>query len=88
MLNKRFSNAGLVDKKEMKRLSILFVLFLMGCVGIPENVRPVENFNIEKYLGKWYEIARLENNGVRPTQPVAQSRYSTGIKLTNGVGPR
>ena len=53
LLNKRLSNAGLVDKKEMKRLSILFVLFLMGCDGIPKNVRPVENFNIEKCLGKW-----------------------------------
>ena len=40
----------------MKKLSIVLCLYLMGCVGIPENVKPVDNFNLEKYLGKWYEI--------------------------------
>jgi apolipoprotein D and lipocalin family protein len=34
----------------------------MGCVGIPENVKPVENFELDKYLGKWYEIARLDHS--------------------------
>jgi len=34
----------------------------MGCVGIPENVKPVDNFKLEKYLGKWYEIARLDHS--------------------------
>ena len=35
---------------------------MAGCVGIPENVQPVDNFKLEKYLGKWYEIARLEHS--------------------------
>ena len=42
----------------MKKVSIVLVLFFMGCVGIPENLKPVDNFKLEKYLGKWYEIAR------------------------------
>lgn len=46
----------------MKKLSILFALFLTGCVGIPENVKPVDNFKLERYLGKWYEIARLDHS--------------------------
>jgi apolipoprotein D and lipocalin family protein len=46
----------------MKKLSIIFFLFLMGCVGIPKNVKPVDNFKIERYLGKWYEIARLDHS--------------------------
>ncbi|MEZ6154460.1 MAG: lipocalin family protein [Candidatus Scalinduaceae bacterium] len=45
----------------MNNLSVLLVYFLMGCVGIPENVKPVDNFKVEKYLGKWYEIARLDH---------------------------
>jgi apolipoprotein D and lipocalin family protein len=49
-------------KPEMRTLSIVLVLFLMGCVGIPENVRPVDNFKLEKYLGRWYEIARLDHS--------------------------
>jgi len=51
-----------MDKKEMKRLSILLFLFLTGCVGIPENVQPVDNFRLERYLGTWYEIARLDHS--------------------------
>jgi apolipoprotein D and lipocalin family protein len=45
----------------MKILSIVLVLLLMGCVGIPENLKPVDNFKLDKYLGKWYEIARLDH---------------------------
>jgi len=45
----------------MKKLTIILVVFLMGCVGIPENVKPVDNFKLEKYLGEWYEIARLDH---------------------------
>ena len=46
----------------MRLLSILLLLSIAGCVGIPENVKPVDNFKLEKYLGKWYEIARLEHS--------------------------
>ena len=46
----------------MKKISIVLVVFFMGCVGIPENVKPVDNFKLEKYLGKWYEIARLDHS--------------------------
>ena len=46
----------------MKKLPVLLTLFLAGCVKTPENVIPVDNFNLEKYLGKWYEIARLDHS--------------------------
>jgi apolipoprotein D and lipocalin family protein len=52
----------LEDETEMRKISILMVLFLTACVGIPENVKPVDNFKLEKYLGKWYEIARLDHS--------------------------
>jgi apolipoprotein D and lipocalin family protein len=70
----------------MKKLSILFVLFLMGCVGIPENVRPVENFNLEKYLGKWYEIARLDHPFERGLTNVTADyslRDDGGVRVLN-----
>jgi apolipoprotein D and lipocalin family protein len=47
---------------EMKKTYIALVLFLTGCVGTPDNVNPVDNFRLEKYLGKWYEIARLDHS--------------------------
>jgi apolipoprotein D and lipocalin family protein len=37
------------------------LLQLVGCTGVPEGVRPVEGFELERYLGTWYEIARLDH---------------------------
>lgn len=42
-----------------KILPLLFLFF--GCVKIPEGIKPIENFELDKYLGKWYEIARLDH---------------------------
>lgn len=32
----------------------------ISCVGIPEGATAVKNFNSDRYLGKWYEIARFD----------------------------
>ena len=46
----------------MRFVSLLVVaLMLAGCAGYPKTVRPVEGFDLERYLGKWYEIARLDH---------------------------
>ena len=43
-----------------KRLLLfLYLISLFGCTGTPTGLRPVTNFDIKKYLGTWYEIARL-----------------------------
>jgi apolipoprotein D and lipocalin family protein len=34
---------------------------LSSCVTKPADINPVTNFQADKYLGKWYEIARLDN---------------------------
>lgn len=46
----------------MQRLFLLLSLVLAGCTGIPQGVKPVQNFIINEYLGKWYEIARLDHS--------------------------
>lgn len=33
---------------------------LFSCATIPKGVKAVESFDKEKYLGKWYEIARFD----------------------------
>lgn len=38
--------------------TLLFGLF--GCQSIPPGVEPVQPFDADKYLGKWYEIARFD----------------------------
>lgn len=32
-----------------------------GCAGMPEGITPVQNFNAARYMGTWYEIARLDH---------------------------
>lgn len=41
---------------------LAMVAMLGGCLGMPENVRPVQGFEVERYMGKWYEIARLDHS--------------------------
>jgi len=42
-------------------LLIVFTTLILGsCTSIPEGAIPVTGFEKEKYLGKWYEIARMD----------------------------
>ena len=43
-------------------LAGMFCLVFMGCTGIPEGIEPVTDFDQERYLGTWYEIARLDHS--------------------------
>ena len=42
--------------------TLLLSLMLTACTGIPEGVEPVTGFELDRYLGKWYEIARLDHS--------------------------
>ena len=50
---------------------ILMLIGLAGCTGIPDGVTPVSSFNLEKYQGKWYEIARLDHSFERGLNKVS-----------------
>ena len=70
----------------MKKLLIAWMLFLTACVGIPDNVKPVDGFILEKYLGKWYEIARLDHSFERGLTRVTAEyslRDDGGIRVLN-----
>jgi apolipoprotein D and lipocalin family protein len=70
----------------MKKILILLALLLGGCVSIPENIKPVDNFKAERYLGKWYEIARLDHSFERGLTNVTADyslRNDGGIKVLN-----
>jgi apolipoprotein D and lipocalin family protein len=42
-------------------LGIAAVLLLNSCsIGLPNGAKAVTNFQADKYLGKWYEIARFD----------------------------
>jgi apolipoprotein D and lipocalin family protein len=51
----------------MKRTTIILglaalsgLLFMQCQRSIPEKASPISNFDLNRYLGKWYEIARLD----------------------------
>ncbi|PLW67075.1 lipocalin family protein [Pseudohalioglobus lutimaris] len=46
----------------MRNAMLVFSLMLLSaCLGMPEQVRPVTGFEAQRYMGKWYEIARLDH---------------------------
>ncbi|MDQ1241070.1 MAG: apolipoprotein and lipocalin family protein, partial [Pseudomonadota bacterium] len=45
----------------MRSLVLLVVALVAGCAQIPDGVQAVEGFDTQRYLGKWYEIARLDH---------------------------
>lgn len=70
----------------MKKLFLLLTLLVTGCTGIPEKVKPVTNFNLRNYLGKWYEIARLDHSFERGLTHVTAEyalREDGGIQVIN-----
>ena len=53
---------------------------------MPDNVRPVDNFEVNKYLGKWHEIARLDHSFERGLEKVTAEyslRSDGGIEVKN-----
>jgi apolipoprotein D and lipocalin family protein len=69
-----------------KKLTIFMLLFLAGCVGIPKNISPVTDFEVDRYLGTWYEIVRLDHSFERGLEKVTASysyRDDGCIKVIN-----
>ena len=71
----------------MKPVSWLASLVILaGCSYTPEGLRPVENCQLERYLGTWYEIARLDHRFERGLSRVSASyskRDDGGVAVLN-----
>ena len=72
----------------MKKVIIIMSLsfLFMGCSSIPSGIQVVENFEIERYLGTWYEIARLDHSFERGLNNVSATytlREDGGIDVLN-----
>jgi len=64
----------------------VLALCLVGCLGVPDGARPVDDFALDKYLGKWYEIARLDHSFERGLSNVTAEyslRDGGGVKVIN-----
>ena len=66
--------------------AFLLAAALTGCTGIPEGLEPVNDFEPDRYMGKWYEIARLDHSFERDLNNVSATytRKTTGdIRVKN-----
>lgn len=69
-----------------KILLALACLGISGCLGMPDDVSPVDDFEVNRYLGKWYEIARLDHSFERGLKNVSAEyslRSDGGVDVVN-----
>jgi len=61
-------------------------LGLAACTGIPKGTEPVSGFELDRYLGQWYEIARLDHSFERGLDCVTADyslREDGGVRVIN-----
>ncbi|MDL2199014.1 lipocalin family protein [Halopseudomonas aestusnigri] len=67
-------------------LALTGLALLGGCVQLPDGIEPVTPFQADRYLGHWYEIARLDHRFERGLSQVS-AEYSRSdsneIKVIN-----
>ena len=64
----------------------LLAVFAAGCTGVPEGVETVRGFELDRYLGTWYEIARLDHPFERGLSNITANytlRDGGGVKVVN-----
>ena len=69
------------------RYSLLVVcLLISSCLSVPNGVAPIQNFELDRYLGRWYEVARLDHSFERGLETVTANyslREDGGIRVIN-----
>lgn len=77
--------------KKQQRISIVAIAFLAialqsGCSGIPDGAEAVSGFELDRYLGQWYEVARLDHRFERGLSNVTATysmRDDGGVSVVN-----
>lgn len=62
------------------------LIALTACTGMPEKVTPINNFDLSRYVGTWYEIARLDHSFERGMSHVTAEyslREDGGVRVLN-----
>ena len=69
-----------------RHLLIGLAALVAGCGQIPDGVQAVQGFDADRYLGQWYEVARLENSferGLTKISATYSRREGGGIAVVN-----
>jgi apolipoprotein D and lipocalin family protein len=78
-----------MKSQKQNKLTVLAAFFLTlqsGCTGSPDGVTVVTDFEIDRYLGTWYEIARLDHSFERGLSGVTADyslRDDGGVRVVN-----
>jgi apolipoprotein D and lipocalin family protein len=70
----------------MKKLLLFLCLVLLACTGDDAKYKAITGFEADKYLGTWYEIARLDHSFERGLDKVYAEyslREDGGMKVIN-----
>lgn len=76
------------------KLAVLFktafciasVCLLNACTSVPAGIKPVKDFELPRYLGKWHEIARFDHSfekGLEQVSAEYSMRDDGGVKVLN-----
>ncbi|MGS0728825.1 lipocalin family protein, partial [Shewanella sp. 0m-11] len=67
-------------------LMLISILFLSACTSLPSGIEPVKQFELPRYLGTWYEIARLDHSferGLNQVTATYEMKDDGGVKVIN-----
>ena len=75
-----------VRQTAVKPLLALLAMLITACTGAPDGVKVVSGFELDRYLGTWYEIARLDHRFERGLSNITATyslREDGGVKVVN-----
>jgi len=78
---RRFPSLRAITLAQVATLALL-----TGCTGIPRGTEPVTGFELQRYLGKWFEIVRLDHSFERGLDCVTAEyslREDGGVRVLN-----
>ncbi|MCL1137807.1 lipocalin family protein [Shewanella pneumatophori] len=70
----------------MRLITIACLLFLSACTSLPSGIEPVKGFELPRYLGTWYEVARLDHSferGLNQVTATYSMKDDGGVKVIN-----
>jgi apolipoprotein D and lipocalin family protein len=71
----------------MNKFALLILTALLtSCLGMPPAVTPITGFELDRYLGTWHEIARLDHSFERGLDQITANyslRDDGGVRVLN-----
>lgn len=74
------------NKRKFVSFLIFASAFVAACTGMPKGTSAVSGFEIDRYLGTWYELARLDHRFERGLTDVTADymlRDDGGVRVVN-----